>query len=230
MNNKKHYIIVSLILIIISGIMFFMHYLIFGQAENTAYYSLMSFCFIPINTLVVTVVLENLIAYRAKKERMNKINMLVSLFFSEIGYDLMGIFIKSDFTLENYKSSFTNLDDMESTLKNHSYSIDMNKIDLQLLENKLVENKDLFINLMSNENILDHYLFSNLIISTLHLRDELIFRKNKAIISSDIVHLKEDSLRVYKNIVIQWIEYLHYLKKHYPYLYNNALNINPFIN
>lgn len=67
-KNKKHYVVVSLILIVISAIMFIIHYLVFGQAVNTAYYSLMNLCFIPINSLVVTLILERLIYYKIKKK------------------------------------------------------------------------------------------------------------------------------------------------------------------
>ena len=67
-KNKKHYVVVSLILIVISAIMFIIHYLVFGQAVNTAYYFLMNLCFIPINSLVVTLILERLIYYKIKRK------------------------------------------------------------------------------------------------------------------------------------------------------------------
>lgn len=71
MKNKNYYIVVSLILIALSAIMFLIHYLIFGQFLNTVYYSLMNLCFIPINSLVVTLILDRLIDYKTKKERKN---------------------------------------------------------------------------------------------------------------------------------------------------------------
>ncbi len=85
MKKFRHYSIISLILIALSGIMFFIHYLIFGQGVNTAYYSFMNLCFIPINSLVVTILLENLIEYKSKQERMDKLNMLIGIFFTEVG-------------------------------------------------------------------------------------------------------------------------------------------------
>ena len=71
MKNKNYYIVVSLILIALSAIMFLIHYLIFGQFLNTVYYSLMNLCFIPINSLVVTLILDRLIDYKTKKEWKN---------------------------------------------------------------------------------------------------------------------------------------------------------------
>ena len=81
MKNKKHYIVVSLILVAISAIMFIIHYFVFGQAVNTAYYSLMNLCFIPINSLVVTLILERLIDYKAKQERIVQLTYLIFPFF-----------------------------------------------------------------------------------------------------------------------------------------------------
>ena len=69
MKKIRYYFVISFILIALSAVMFLIHYLVFGQALNTAYYSLMNLCFIPINSLVVTIILEKFIDYRAKKDR-----------------------------------------------------------------------------------------------------------------------------------------------------------------
>jgi len=64
--------------------------------------------------------------------------------------------------------------------------------------------------------------------SVVHLRDELVFMKDNETSDIDINHLKNDIMRVYKNITIQWVHYLEYLNKFYPFLYNNAIRVNPF--
>lgn len=56
----------------------------------------MNLCFILINSLVVTLILERLIDYKAKQERREKLNMLIGLFFREVGYKLMYLIIKAD--------------------------------------------------------------------------------------------------------------------------------------
>ena len=111
MKKIKYYFIISTILIALSAVMFIAHYLVFGQAENTAYYSLMNLCFIPINSLVVTIILEKLIDYRAKKERMEKLNMLIGIFFTEVGTDLMHLIINAD---DNAKNCILCFDDLGS--------------------------------------------------------------------------------------------------------------------
>ena len=228
MKNKKYYIVVSLVLVGLSAIMFLIHYLVFGQAVNTAYYSLMNLCFIPVNSLVVTLILERLIDYKAKQERMEKLSMLIGLFFTEVGYKLMRLIIKADKGGKNSITSFNNLDDVKNQVEKHNYTIDMKDIDLDEIKDVLLENSNLLVNLISNENITEHEIFTDLLMSVIHLRDEIIFYKNDKNNQLDISHLEKDILRVYKNIAMQWVDYLKYLNKSYPFLYNNAIRLNPF--
>ena len=96
MKNLKHNLLVPSILICLSIIMFLVHYVIFGQLENTIYYSFMSLSFIPINILAVTLVFEKLVERRARLERVSKLNMLVGLFFSDIGFVLLKLIVAGD--------------------------------------------------------------------------------------------------------------------------------------
>lgn len=228
MKNKKYYIVVSLILVGLSAIMFLIHYLVFGQAVNTAYYSLMNLCFIPVNSLVVTLILERLIDYKAKQERMEKLSMLIGLFFTEVGYKLMHLIIKADKGGKNSITSFNNLDEVKNQVEKHNYNINIEDIDLDRIMDILLNNSNLLVNLISNENITEHEIFTDLLMSVIHLRDEIVFYKNDKNNQLDISHLKKDILRVYKNIAMQWVDYLKYLNKSYPFLYDNAIRLNPF--
>ena len=228
MKKIRYYFVISFILIALSSIMFFIHYLIFGQALNTAYYSLMNLCFIPINSLVVTIILEKLIDYRAKKDRIEKINMLVGIFFTEVGGKLMHLIIDSDKDAKNYITNFEDLNKIKKCLYEYNYKVDMKYIDLCAIKNILVERNNLFVTLISNESILQHQIFTDLLMSVIHLRDEIIFMEKDKDSGFNINHLENDVIRVYKNISIQWISYLEYLSKSYPFLYNNAIRVNPF--
>ncbi|CEK34827.1 Uncharacterised protein [[Clostridium] sordellii] len=228
MKKIRYYFVISFILIALSAVMFLIHYLVFGQALNTAYYSLMNLCFIPINSLVVTIILEKLIDYRAKKDRIEKINMLVGIFFTEVGGKLMHLIIDSDKDAKNYITNFEDLNNIKKCLNEYDYKVDMNNIDLCSIKNILLENNNLFVTLISNENVFQHQIFTDLLMSVVHLRDEIIFMEKDDNLELNINHLENDVIRVYKNISIQWISYLEYLNKSYPFLYNNAVRVNPF--
>lgn len=228
MKKNTYYLIVSFILILLSLGMFVIHYLFFGQGLNTAYYSFMNLCFIPINSLVVTIILDKLIDYKSKKEREEKLNMLIGIFFTEIGVKLMCYIISADDKKYEYDFDIEDLKTMKSIVKTHNYSVNMDKIELNSIKNLLIDNNNLLINLVSNENLLQNEIFTNLIMATLHLKDEILFFENNGINECGKKHIENDVLRVYKSIIIQWISYLDYLQKFYPFLYSNAVRKNPF--
>jgi hypothetical protein len=228
MKNLKHYLFVSFILILLSFIMFFIHYLIFGQLENTIYYSLMSLCFIPINILAVTLVFEKLVERRTKLERLSKLNMLVGLFFSDIGFTLLGIIVAGDEKIQSLKLNFTDLKASDNKLKAHAHIINFEKINYTKLEKLVLESRDILSSLISNENILEHETFADLLMALMHLRDEILFLQYKELTKDDIIHIRGDICRVYKALTTQWINYLAHLKQFYPYQYSGAIKFNPF--
>lgn len=227
MKNLKHYLFVSIILIILSFGMFFIHYEIFGQLENTVYYSVMNICFIPINILAVTVLFDKLAERRSYNERLSKLNMLVGLFFSDIGYKLLKIIVAGDESIKKEKLDFNDLKSCGDWLREYDHDIDFQKIDYQQLKELVVQNRDVLANLISNENILEHETFADLLIALVHLRDEIVLVRYKELTKEDCAHLKGDVVRVYKALTFQWISYLQHLKEFYPYQYSSYMKLNP---
>ena len=154
--------------------------------------------------------------------------MLVGIFFTEVGGKLMHLIIDSDKDAKNYITNFEDLNNIKKCLNEYDYKVDMNNIDLCSIKNILLENNNLFVTLISNENVFQHQIFTDLLMSVVHLRDEIIFMEKDDNLELNINHLENDVIRVYKNISIQWISYLEYLNKSYPFLYNNAIRVNPF--
>lgn len=228
MKNLKHYLFVSFILILLSFIMFLFHYLIFGQLENTIYYSFMSLCFIPINILAVTLVFEKLVERRARLERLNKLNMLVGLFFSDIGFTLLKLITTGDEKLQFLDLDFSNLKSCINKLNSHDHEVNFEMINYPELKELVIGGRDILSNLIVNENILEHETFAALLMALMHLRDEILFIQHKELTQDDCTHLKGDLMRVYKILTFQWINYLSHLKQFYPYQYNSAIKFNPF--
>lgn len=228
MKNIKQYLFVSFNLIFLSFIMFLVHDLIFGQLENTVYYSLMSLCFIPINILAVTLVFETIMEKRSKTERMNKLNMLVGLFFSDFGFSLLTLIAASDKKIKSLDLDFNDLKTCSDILKVHSHEIDFQKIDYTQFKKLIVDSREILSNLISNENILEHEIFADLLMSLMHLRDEILFVQHMELTKDDAIHLEGDIIRVYKNLSLQWIKYLSHLKQFYPYQYKSSIKFNPF--
>lgn len=230
MKNLKNYLFVSFILILLSFTMFLFHYLIFGQLENTEYYSFMNLCFIPINILAVTLVFEKLVERHSKLERLNKLNMLVGLFFSDIGFTLLKLIVAGDAKIKFLDLDFSDLKSCMNKLDSHDHDVNFEIINYPVLKELIVEGRYILSNLIVNANVLEHETFSDLLMSLMHLRDEILFIQHKELTQDDCTHLKGDLIRVYKSLTSQWIKYLSHLKDFYPYQYNSAIKFNPFTN
>ena len=60
--------------------------------------------------------------------------MLIGMFFSELGYELMHLIIQGDKDGKNLICCFDNLKDVETKLINHDHLIDINQININNLE------------------------------------------------------------------------------------------------
>jgi len=228
MKNLKQNLYVPAILIFISIILFLVHYEIFGQLENTIYYSFMSLCFIPMNILAVTLVFQNLVERRERIERLSKLNMLVGLFFSDIGFVLLKLIVAGDKKIGSLGLDFSDLKSSRDKLNSHNHQVDFEKINYNELKELVIGTREVLTSLISNENILEHQTFADLLMSLMHLRDEIIFNDHRQLSKDDCMHLQGDLIRVYKNLTFEWVNYLEHLKIFYPYQYSGAIKFNPF--
>jgi hypothetical protein len=67
-----------------------LHYVIFRDAHHLFIYLLGDIAFVPLEVLLVVVIVERLLERREKQAVMEKMNMLVGMFFSEAGTSLLG--------------------------------------------------------------------------------------------------------------------------------------------
>ncbi|HRY76409.1 MAG TPA: hypothetical protein P5217_09010, partial [Methanoregulaceae archaeon] len=71
--------------------------------------------------------------------------------------------------------------------------------------------------------------FTDLLRAVFHLTEELKRRGDFSCLpASDTTHLSGDIRRVYGNLIVQWLDYMQYLKTSYPYLYSLEIRTNPF--
>lgn len=228
MKKYKDFIFISILLSGLTLVMYVIHFYIFGDFKNTMYYTCLDIAFLPLNVLIVTFVFNNILEKREKKKILEKLNMLVGMFYTEVGLDIMKICIDSDEKAKGIVKDFDNLNDVEKTIKDYNHKIRISKIKFEVLDELLMKNKELVINLIGNPNILEHEYFSELLMAIMHLIDEINFRKKHGITAEDMQHLAGDINRVYKHLTAQWVGYLKHLEEKYPYLYSTAISHNPY--
>lgn len=79
---------ISLVLIAASALTYGLHFLIFRDLLHIFLYLIGDIAFMFINVLVVTLVIEQILARREKRALMKKLNMVIGTFFSDIGLEL----------------------------------------------------------------------------------------------------------------------------------------------
>jgi hypothetical protein len=180
---------------------------------------------------------ELMLFKRERKSRMEKVNMVLGVFFSELGSKLLLSFSEADDNIHNIKNKLVlnrNMDVsdfavLSKDIKRYKSDIDIEKIDMKSLRQNLQEHKDFLLRLLENPNLLDSEMFTQVIWAVFHLAEELNYRGSFAKLpDTDKSHLKGDINRVYKHLIFQWVEYMAHLKAKYPYLFSLALRTNPF--
>ncbi len=227
----------GLSLISLSAISYYIHYAVFRDAHHIFIYLLGDIAFVPIEVLLVTLIIHRLLHQREKRILMQKLNMVIGAFFSEVGTSLLG-----------YLSNFDN-----NSLKNNEYllvagnwskkdfsaairfadnlapEINSQKGNLKDLRDFLVEKKTFMLRLLENQNLLEHDSFTDLLWAVFHLSEELIARPELSGLSdTDYMHLSGDIERAYANLICEWLKYKKHLTNDYPYLFSLAVRVNPF--
>ncbi|MBA7498000.1 hypothetical protein ES704_00734 [subsurface metagenome] len=230
-------VLLGLSLIALSALVYFIHYFIFRDAHHIFIYLIGDIAFVFFEVLLVTLVLHQLLHYREKKVMLNKLNMVIGAFFSEVGRELLKNF--SDFDTKSseisHKLVITNeFSEKEflkicKSVKNHTYNIDSKRGDLENIKNFLEEKRQFLLNLLENPNLLEHESFTNLLWAVFHLTDELTHRRSlNGLPETDYQHLAVDIKRAYHLLIVEWLYYMKHLKANYPYLFSLAVRTNPF--
>ena len=186
---------------------------------------------------VVANVTEIFLEKREKKVRMQKLNMVIGVFFSEIGTRLLSLFSRFDPHLEEIRSQLIVKDTwsekefaaVKARIKAYPYRVDPQRLNPGLLLPVLQEKSNFLLRLWENPNLLEHESFTELLRAVFHLKEELLSREDlRNLPESDMAHLAGDVNRAYGLMVVQWMNYMRYLKETYPYLFSHALRTNPF--
>ncbi len=232
MKLSKGYLYLSSFLVICSALLYSVHYLLF---QNKHYiiqeHFLGDLAFIPIEVLIVSLIIHRFLEDHEKKIKMQKLNMIIGVFFSEVGFFILDSFSSVDLNIDEIKKQW-NTNDLKATEKvmmNYKHSLDTCRIDLGVLAKRLNEKREFLMKLIENPVLLENESFSTLLRAMFHLEEEFSMRLDVFQLSDlDKEHIKEDLERVYVLIIREWVFYLEHLQGHYPYLFGFALSKNPF--
>jgi hypothetical protein len=221
----------------LSGLLYFVHYLIFRDVHHIFIYLLGDLAFLPIEVLLVVIIIERLLARRETQAKLEKLNMVVGAFFSELGNHLLQDLLKHfDNRLEisrqlNITESWTKKDFQKAVAfaQHLKVEVDCRNIDLAELKTFLAQKREFLLTLLENPSLLEHDRFTDLLWAVTHLDEELEARPSLIDLpDKDLEHIAGDIRRLYDHLASEWLSYVQHLKSKYPFLFSLVLRTHPF--
>jgi len=224
-------------LVATSAVLLLVHYLIFRDFYHIAIFGFQEIAMMPIEVLVVTMILHSVLERREREEMLNKLNMVIGAFFSEVGTDLLQRLASFDTAMEEtrehlrFDGTWTAKDfaAARGQLAEHDHRLEFELGDVDALKECLVSHRQFLLRLLENQNLLEHESFTEALWAVFHLTEELDARRDlTGLAPADLEHVEFDAMRAYEGLLSEWLGYLKHLKAQYPYLYSFAVRTNPF--
>jgi hypothetical protein len=237
MKNLKFLLVVGAICVTASVLLYFLHYNIFHDSHHIFIYLLGDMAYLPLEVFLVVVVIERVLARREKHSMLQKMNMVIGAFFSEIGNFLLADLVKHFDNREeishnlNVSGTWTLKDFKKADAFAYKLKIDLDirKIDLEAMKKYLSQKRIYLLTLLENPNLLEHDRFTDLLWAATHLDEELEARASlKNLSNADLKHLAVDIERMYDHLASEWLDYVQHLKANYPFLFSLVLRTHPF--
>jgi hypothetical protein len=237
MKRLTWQIVLGLSLIVVSTLLYIEQIKIFHAPRDTFFYLFQDLAFVPIQVLLVTLIVDRVLGIRERMSLLNKLNMVIGSFFSEVGTGLLKSFLEFDEDIGSFRKKLIVRNDWTDqqfsaalkAVKAHTASLNCGKGDLAALKEYLAGRRAFLLRLLENQNLLEHETFTELLWAVFHLMEELSVRKNVTNLTlPDCEHLSGDIKRAYMMLIAEWLAYMKHLKREYPYLYSLAVRMNPF--
>lgn len=213
-------------------------YLLFrNRSEEIVFLIFQDVAFVPIQVLLVTLVLHQLLSIKEKQAMMKKLNMVIGAFFSEIGNELLRYFpelvaVTDEMTkdlLVQMNWTTRDFDEAVKRTRSFNFTVETKAPVLANMKTFLMERRGFMLGLLENQSLLEHESFTDQLWAVFHLTEELAHRSRlDDLPASDYTHINGDIKRVYLSLIMEWLAYLKHLKSDYPYLFSLALRLNPF--
>jgi hypothetical protein len=237
MNRVRWQIVLGVLLVAVSVILFNVQIRIFHSPRDTYFYLFQDLAFIPIQVLLVTLILNQVLNVREKLSMLNKLNMVIGTFFSEAGTALLKSFAAFDQNIDKIRGEFMIQGEWTDQqfaavikrVRSSDYQIHAAGSDLEALKTFLTGKRGFLLGLLENPNLLEHETFTELLWAVFHLSEELAVRGDlRNMTPADANHIAGDIRRAYTILIVEWLAYMRHLKHDYPYLFSFAVRTNPF--
>ena len=237
LKRNKFFIRLAFFFIILSGLIYFVQYLLFRDIHHEVTFLVDDLAFLPLEVLLVVLIIERVLSQREQNEKLQKLNMVIGAFFSEMGNPLLNTLLENfrnkqeisqhlNITAAWTKNDFKKAVGYSSQIK---VEIDYNNLELVQLKRFMYDRRVFLLTLLGNPVLLEHDRFTELLWAVTHLDEELDARQSfEDLPPKDIEHIEADIQRLYGHLVAEWLAYVEHLKSNYPYFFSLILRTHPF--
>lgn len=225
---------------LLSVVLLAIHHLIFHEDGYWANFLLLhEIALMPLEFVVVTLGLEQIMELSHKRENQAKISMIESVFFSESGSDMLRYLVSCD--ADQDVQTLRNVMDVQpdwglkqvkiarNVVKTISYEVDPDKVDFFGLHYHLSTRHSYFLKVIENPALSGHERFTDLLLHIYHLWEELESRTDLYnMTQEERVFLCKIVNAVYRELAIEWMQNATDLLLHQPERLGHVLRTNPF--
>jgi len=233
---KKNYVLAGLS--VVSIVLYLVDYFLLGNVRDIAASFIGNLAFLPVYVIFVTLMIEQIMREHERQVVLRKLNMVIGVFFSEVGNHLLRelsrlvvtrdelrehLMVKGTWKADDYQRALAFLSQRDVSFATTADA----RINVRAF---LVSRRGFLVGLLENQSLLEHDQFTDLLWSVFHLVEELEARTDfTGMPQSDIDHLHGDMKRVFGHLSREWLLYMQHLNQDYPYLFSLAVRLNPMI-
>lgn len=236
LQNKK---LMVAALFSVSLLLYGVDYFLLGcNVKEVTIWFLGNLAFLPVYVIIVTIMIERVVKERERQSVLRKLNMVIGVFFSEVGNRLLRELSAYVVTRDDLKQRLRingawkeqEFSQALAYLRQNDITIESSHCEKAGLKKFLVDKRSFLVSLLENQNLLEHEDFTDLLWAVFHLVEELEARESfDSMSQSDIDHIHGDIKRVYGYLSREWVMYMQHLKRDYPYLFSLAVRLNPML-
>ncbi len=138
MKYQRWRLIFALSLLVSSLLLYLFDYAVFRDPHEILTFMLGEIAFLPIEVLLVTLVVDRLLRYMERRNRLEKLNMVIGAFYVEVGTNLLAYLSDMDPNLEVVRSNLQvtsnwsreEFSRVARSLEEYNYKIDIYRVDL----------------------------------------------------------------------------------------------------
>ncbi|NVN91532.1 MAG: hypothetical protein HXX11_13155 [Desulfuromonadales bacterium] len=233
---RKHFLLV--VLAVVSSLLYLVDYAMLGSVREVVVGFLGNLAFLPVYVIFVAVMFEQISRERERQAIMSKMNMVIGVFFSEVGNRLLRELSAYVVMCDNIRRELRVTPQWKDTdfrkalvfLNSNDPKIECAQCNKQALKEFLLSKRSFLVGLLENQSLLEHDQFTDLLWAVFHLVEELDARESlENMPKSDIDHINGDIKRAFGHLSREWVSYMKHLKQDYPYLFSLAVRLNPMV-